>query len=545
MYVRRRGAVRARARGGALDPGVRFHDFNFDGGFLGGRRDAGAEVTFTRQERKLLALISPHPGRLFSRDELWDVIGSGGSDRAVDYVINRLRAKLEDSAQDPCFIQTRYGEGYVWLPRPSASPTSRPFLVLEAVRGGEDSSVQTLVGELQAALQSRLGAHRPVLAPRPISPGGAADADFSLQVSAHRVGEAFHAGLVLRSSEGRQSLGVFRESLSAPTAAGAVHALADAVLEAAWRHVAIGSSPIASPTDPPLHLRLHAASVLLDPPGAPWVSNSAHIARLRSESPEDPRLAVLWAMHLYGQIMVAPGPDTIDASAIEALADEIEGLVLRNLAEVRQDPVFALAAAKLLVGVHRGHEDLAEQLARAALEGSAAFAAAFPMLGQITASRGDLPEALRLYDEGLFLCEPGSMFEVYIQVLKATALIAADDRAGVEVVYRRLAAISRPQLERFALFFLPAGDDGLAQELGRLADRVDPGFARRSLAYLHYRIARYFQTPEHAANIMRGPMVHLIRRFGRKVVPEQIWAELPTELHHLRRASIEQDRRPV
>lgn len=95
---------------------------------------------------------------------------------------------------------------------------------------------------------------------------------------------------------------------------------------------------------------------------------------------------------------VDPGLAPLNREAHTALVDEVERLVLDNLMAVRVDPVMALAAAKLLLGLHRGHEGVAETLAETALRGSGAFAAALPMLGQIKAYQGDLSESRRLYD---------------------------------------------------------------------------------------------------------------------------------------------------
>lgn len=184
-------------------------------------------------------------------------------------------------------------------------------------------------------------------------------------------------------------------------------------------------------------------------------------------------------------------------------------------------------------GGRQGPGSLAESLATTVLAESAAFAAAFGVLGQIKAYRGDLAEARRLYDEGLKLCEPGSMFDLNIQVLKAISLIAEDDRAGVEAAYAQIVEISPVAHRQLGLLFLPAADDGLARQLAALADRTSARHARRAIAYLHYRVAPYFRSADQCANIMRGPLVHLVRRFGPSVASEAIWREMPQELHHL------------
>jgi len=513
---------------------IGFHDVVFDEGFLTAVRADGTALRFTRHERALLGLLAQNPGRLFSRDELFAALGSRGSDRNVDFVVNRLRGKLGDTGPERHFISTQYGEGYVWVATPVDAAHEGDFVVVGPLRGFCDEGVETMLRALQAALQTRVSHDRGVrLAPNlPAEPVGSHL--FSIEVSVHAADGRRDAAFVLRHAPSREVVASFRESFAGAAAEPVIETLAGAVVEAAWRRLALGSSAAPTPADAPLHVSLEAASVLLDPPGDTWAANGERIARLRAEDGADSKLAILWAMHLLGRMTVNPGREPLDRKAIDALGDEIEGLVLEHLPAVRDDPVMAIAAAKLLLGVHRGHEDLAEDLASAAFAGSAAFAAALTMLAQIKACRGDLAEALKLYDEGLQLCEAGSTFEVYIQVLKAQALIALDDRPGVEAAYHRLLEIAPAALQRFGLLFLPVGDDGLARTLSPWVDRASEGQARRLVAYLHYRVARYFRSAEHAANIMRGPLTHMVRRFGPAVASETIWRETPAELHYLR-----------
>ena len=513
-----------------------FHDVVFDEDFLTATRADGTVVRFTRRERALLSLLATTPGRLFSRDELVDALCSRGTDRNVDFVVNRVRSKLKDTGPQRRFIATQYGEGYVWVATSADAVDQDEFFVIGPLRGLRDAAAEAMLETFRTALQQRCGKGRRVRC----APDLGADAGgahlFSIEVIVHPTDGCLHAAFLLRHAPSREVVASYRESFPGVAAEPAIDALAAAVFDAAWRHLTLGSSAARTPTDPPLDVRLAAVSAMLDPPGRSWAANGEWIARFRASEPSDPTAAILWAMHLFGRATVDPGPEPLSREAVDALGEEIEGLVLPHLSAVREDPVMALAAAKLLLGVHRGHEDLAESLANAAFAGSAAFAAALPMLAQIKACRGELVEARRLYDESLGLCDAGSTFEVYIQVLKAQTLIALDDRPGADAVFYRLLEIAPAALQEFALLFLPAGDDGLARRLAPLADRMSEGHARRVVAYLHYRVARYFRSPRHAANTMRGPLTHLVRRFGPTVASAEIWAEMPSELHYLRAA---------
>ncbi|HEY2357487.1 MAG TPA: winged helix-turn-helix domain-containing protein, partial [Phenylobacterium sp.] len=457
-------------------------DVVFDEDYLTALRADGVVVRFTRHERALLGLLAPNPGRLFTRGELFAALDSRGSDRNVDFVVNRLRGKLLDTGSERRFISTQYGEGYVWVAAPTDAAAEGEFIVIGPLRGLRDERVEPMLAAFQAAVQDRMAKDLRVRLFPDLSGGKAGDHPFSIEVCLYPAAGRLHAAFVMRHGPSGDVIASFREAFADAPAEPEIDALADAVVEAAWKRLTLGSDAAPAPADPPLHVRLEAASVLLDPPGETWAANGEQIARLRTKDPDNPSLAVLWAMHLLGRLTVNPGPEPLCREVVDPLSDEIERLVLAHLSAVRDDPVMAIAAAKLLLGVHRDHEDLAEELAKAAFDGSTAFAATLSMLAQIKASRGELAEARRLYDESLQLCDPGSTFEVYILVLKAQALIAGDDRPGVEAAYQRLSEITPAALQRFGLFFLPAGDDGLARTLMPLVGRAREGQARRVLA---------------------------------------------------------------
>ncbi|MBP6879175.1 MAG: winged helix-turn-helix domain-containing protein [Phenylobacterium sp.] len=411
----------------------------------------------------------------------------------------------------------------------------RRVLAIGPVLGLSDQLGGAVLEPLRAALAQRL-AGEVVLAPQ-LAETEAERFGFSLDVVFHSAPEAAQAAFVLRQRGGRGAVATFHESIETQAPQGAIDAVAGGVAEAIWRRLALGPQGPAAPRDPPLHIRLDDASELLDPPGAAWTVNRSQFARLRAADPADPRLGLMWALNEFGRRSVHPGPEPLRRESVLALNDEVERLALASLPAVRDDPMLTLAAAELLLGVNRGHEDLAESLARAALASSAAFAAAIPLLGQINAFRGRLDEACRLYDEGLRLCDPGATLELYILVMKAQALIAMEDHAGVVAVFQRAVAI-RPKLPRqVGLCFLPVDEGGLAETLAPVAAEADLQQAQRAIAYLHYCIAPNFGTARHAANIMRGPLTQLSRRFGAEVASDEIWREMPAELLPIRDAA--------
>lgn len=75
----------------------------------------GAPVDLTPSEFDLLSTLMTTPGRAFSRLELLDRIqGTAyeGYERTVDVHVKNLRAKIEEDARNPRYIETVYGVGY-------------------------------------------------------------------------------------------------------------------------------------------------------------------------------------------------------------------------------------------------------------------------------------------------------------------------------------------------------------------------------------------------------------------------------------------------
>ncbi len=75
----------------------------------------GEEVELTAREFDLLLFLARHPGQVFSRDQLMDLVWQFAfySDTTTVTVhVRRLRAKIEADASNPKWIQTVWGVGY-------------------------------------------------------------------------------------------------------------------------------------------------------------------------------------------------------------------------------------------------------------------------------------------------------------------------------------------------------------------------------------------------------------------------------------------------
>jgi DNA-binding response OmpR family regulator len=75
----------------------------------------GCEVELTAREFELLHFLARHPGQVFSRDQLMDLVWkfSFYSDTTTVTVhVRRLRAKIETDPSAPAWIETVWGAGY-------------------------------------------------------------------------------------------------------------------------------------------------------------------------------------------------------------------------------------------------------------------------------------------------------------------------------------------------------------------------------------------------------------------------------------------------
>jgi len=76
---------------------------------------AGKSVELTAKEYDLIELLMRNPRRVYSRENLMNVVWGysyGGDYRTVDVHIRRLREKLETDPAQPEYILTKWGVGY-------------------------------------------------------------------------------------------------------------------------------------------------------------------------------------------------------------------------------------------------------------------------------------------------------------------------------------------------------------------------------------------------------------------------------------------------
>ena len=82
----------------------------------------GEPVSLTAGEFSLLEAFVQHPNRVLSRDRLIELIKGyerSPYDRSIDVRVTRLRKKLESNPDQPQYIRTVWGRGYIFTPQGS------------------------------------------------------------------------------------------------------------------------------------------------------------------------------------------------------------------------------------------------------------------------------------------------------------------------------------------------------------------------------------------------------------------------------------------
>jgi len=98
---------------------LRFADWEFDVTARRLIRTDGTEIRLTNAEHQLLTTFVERPKRVLSRNQLLEYSRTDPEavfDRAIDYLILRLRKKLETDSRRPQLIKTEHGAGYIFTP---------------------------------------------------------------------------------------------------------------------------------------------------------------------------------------------------------------------------------------------------------------------------------------------------------------------------------------------------------------------------------------------------------------------------------------------
>lgn len=507
---------------------IRYADLVLQSDMLIGQRDDGTTLQMTRQERALLICLTRKPHVLVSRLQLLQGLGDARgelNERNIDYLVNRLRKRLGDNARAPRFIATQYGEGYLWIADPVASEPPSAFLVIGPVSGlgGDEKHIRNVLAPLASRIGAVMGNGHPIACQPDYTPGAATGIDYRLEASLHEEQGCLHLALILKDGDNGSDIDSFRLTMPSIPSHAELNALAHTLTDAIWAHRALLNQP-AQPGNPPLHLHLHGAGMLLSNNRVSWRENAPRLKQARSEAPDDPTLAVLLALNHYTQLIQEM---TMPASKVDALEDEIEQLALGALPKVQDDPMLLFGVAKVLRFIDRGYLTKARQLADRAFEASTAFATAFALRGQVAASLGEIDQAIELYDKSMELADRGSQFHIYLLVIKGVALMAANRRNDVNHLTTELYALEPSACAKFGILFVSPRANTLTPVLTSVLETLSPASANSMLRYLYRVSVRQFQHRHHQLNVLRGAAVHFVKHFGSQAIPGELQRQFP------------------
>jgi len=507
---------------------LNFGSTTFESDFTAATRDDGLTVRFTRSERLLLLHMQKNAGRLLSRSQLLDATsepGSDKSDRTIDFVITRLRHKLNDDVTEPRFIATRYGEGYVWvatLQKPSLKGAGA-HLVLGPIRIFGDKTqgvdhIDRLIGALQSELSDRLGAGlEVVLLPDcpPRSQFGENPPRYSADLTFINLDNRKRDCVVtVHEFALGKLISVNRFTTDAEDDLSTAAEMAARITADIWH------SSLRDPNQiEPVVISLNNASIALTGDPGNWQENDSRLRSLLADQPDDPVVKVLLATNIQSKYVIGGAmafmqPET----AFLKDEDEIEALVTSALPLLQNDPTHALAAARLIFFLNRGYGPLAIEIAERSHRLGTSVAASYAAIGHMQVYLGDAEAGIAALDMALQMTTPNTQYEIYLQVVKSQALHAMGDREALQQLTADLYA-RLPDLQYFLeIYYSPQDDPSPAARMA--VQNMPPAMATATLLFGHYIYARHFVQRDHRQTAL-GPAVRLLcGQFGTDVLPE-------------------------
>jgi DNA-binding winged helix-turn-helix (wHTH) protein len=493
----------------------------------------GRTIKFTRSERGLLLALTGNPYRLMTRSRLLDEIATRTaepSDRNIDFLVNRLRSKLGDNAKAPRFIATQYGEGYLWIAKPTRDGASETFLVIRMHLHPEQSATHRpasrLVEQLGDAISTALGPERKIAIAGNDLQGAYDLARYQLNVSFHADLQRLNCTAALCEMPSKRIMKTFRLQLDSADGASSAHESArvsDAVVDTLRQTLKDASRGLGIAEDASIEERFQAASKLISAANPQWLAKGSQIQRSRAQNPDDADAAMQWCLHLFSRLVLADPFAGVSLAERDDIESEIETTVLDWLPNIENQPLLLLAAAKLLYFIDRGHLELAETIAERASIALQDTTAALPIMGQVKYAQGDNDAAIKHFDEGIARATPGSEIHYHMRVLKCIALVAAGNNGKSAARSTEIDNISPASSREIGLMldWMTAAPNGeLRPESEQALRDIGGRRAAKALEYLYFTSARHLRSVNARANVMRSMMAHVSRVYGTSAIPD-------------------------
>ena len=530
---------------------IYFENIYFEPDLISGRSLNGDIIKFSRHERALLSSFIKKPNRLLSRNHLLNAINREQAetiDRNVDYLISRLRKKLGDSPKNPKLIGTQYGEGYIWLAKPTSkenfSSKEKLFLLIGPAFGLQQlhkykSYAQEAITQLATSLKKEFYTHQQVI--EYLEKDNPADieiesAHFSLEPSFLITEKKLHCAFTVRDNKQNKIIMAnrFTISLTSPLSPSdpEISHIAHLIKKNIWDQLTGHNNDLHTARDQPLAFQLDDAAALFYPNYHGLKKIGALLRETVEKNPDDHYSKILLATHLHTCLL----DEQHDIQNTCEEEREIESLILEALPHIKERPLLFLASAKLLYFIGRGHQEIAKRIASDVLNNETTHAASFAVNGQISLYEGHIEEGLKFLNLALDLTEKSSQFQLYLHVLKCTAFLALKkwDECLQEVALM-MSSVPQDQFRRsdtseklsLALLLTVGDNREVAPQIKALVATLTPEKATAYLRRAHYSVIRLFKNEQHRANIFRGSMRLLTQRFGASIIPGTVRQSVP------------------
>lgn len=497
----------------------------FDPTFLFAISPNLGKIKFSRFERALLTYFTQFPNQLITRDRLLSCLenlGSDSLDRNIDYYVSRLRRKLNDSAKNPTFIATQYGEGYIWIACLSENPVSVPeiYLTLGPVYGRVLAPKQTdlFLKQLQQSLEQCLGPQHMISRFEELENGEDITSRYLIEISILNLYESLSCSLILLDRKNSQIIFSARHPLAT---AHDCQGMAQEIKSSLVNRQILSAADPSSHNEDPLSLSMYKMAKLFGKEAVNFKEVEQQLRHKLVQDPKDHHAAMMLIVNLYTQLHLA-GPQQNPN-----WEQEVEILLFDHLGSIQNDALYLSAAAERLYSL--GYYRLAEEMANRAITLGPGFAACYMVMGKIHMFNGQFEEAFTYFDQCLAMLDKNSLFHIMVLTLKSMGWITMGQRD--KLTDSMLYVINKePDMARRLPMYLVCFVDNpkiFTADIKEILSNLPPEAGQNILKFIYIVIAKPFRDLIHRQAIMLPVLNFYIDLYGIDFIPTEIWAGIP------------------
>jgi len=524
-----------------------FGDLAFSDDFVFAHTTDQKKIKFSKHERVLLLSFIARSGQLLTRSDLLDLVQQADTetyDRNIDYLISRLRRKLGDSANNPQYIATQYGEGYIWVAKPAlpSLTTEQIYISVGPIYGLTHShsikeSANSFAKNLVQSLKNNFSSDRRIeLFTKSLSHESAekqllyTNSIYAIELNFFNINSTLTCTLVALNRKTGHIFDtlryIFPESQQPSEMLSSINQLASTIKDKTWDSEIFRKKEQISLATDSLDVGLYKASRLFEQGKDNFVDVEHKLRQALQDKPEDHQTAILLARNLFMQITYSG-----NFVNLEAREQEIKSLIFDHIQYIQNDPLYLAAAAEKLYFL--GHHELGENLAHKALELGSSFAACYKVIGGIKVYQGDILEGIAYYQHGQEIVDKSSIFSILLKSVECNAYSALGDKEkALEIVeyLENLTFFSFSKKEKIIAYINHRSDipNALTQEMRTMIALIPQQEAFMYLKQFHYSLIKHFIHERHRINLLNGALSLFIDLHGDSVVPDEIKQSIPS-----------------